>query len=402
MEVTMKKLFTSFLIFLVSICYLTAQPYWKNFTTSNGLPINKTFVIEADDSNRIWYGNNAGFGSDYHLVHYDKEQFVKDNISGLVYGIKAHKDTLWVVTGENIQSYNNFTNWETHDPIPSLGFINLGYSGPMVIDRAGNKWLKPDEGGLLRYNKGVWKLYEANSSQLPTDKINHIHWFDNALWLGTDMGLIKFKDNQWDIINTSNSDLPNDTVRLISDDNSRLNVITKDSKISIMLSASNFTSFSNPILKNASAMKVDGNSVMWIVTVPGITSFDGSSFRNYTSNNSNLVDNLTLSVTVDKNDHKWIGTFFGISVLKETPINLSVQSNYNKKGLNVYPNPAADFLRLSGEVGDNYEIYNISGQLKHKGLVKDKTINTSTLEAGIYMLVVKGENEFFSTKFIKQ
>lgn len=402
----MKKLFTSILIILSSINYLTAQPYWKNFTQNTGLPFNKSFVIEADNQHRIWYGTNSGFSSDTGLAYYENGLFYRANVAntGLIYGLKDNKDTLWVVTGSKILSYNNYTTWGIHDPQPTLGYTPLGYSGPLVIDDYGNKWLRPNEGedGLLRYNNGVWQRYKTDSTQIPTNKTNYIHWFDSALWLGTDTGLIKFKDNLWQIINTTNSDLPNDTVRVIGDGNSRLNVITVDSKISIRVSTGDFISFTNPILKNASAMKSDGNNVLWMVTQPGITSFDGTTFKNYNTGNSNLVDDLTLSITIDKNDHKWIGTFFGISVFKETPINLSVQNKSYESEINVYPNPTKEILIFDNAIIGNYKIYNIAGQLKQKGLVDGKTINTATLEEGLYMLVVKGENEFFSTKFIKQ
>jgi hypothetical protein len=402
----MKTLLSFLLLFMVSIGGLKAQPYWKNFTQNTGMPFNKAFVIEADNHHRIWYGTNSGFSSDTGLVYYENGQFYKANVAnaGLIYGLKANKDTLWVVTGSKILSFNNYTTWQVHDPEPVIGFTPLGYSGPLVIDDYGNKWLRPNEGedGLLRYNSGTWQRYKTDSSQIPTNKTHTIHWFDSALWLGTDTGLIQFKNNQWQIINTSNSDLPNDTVTVISDDRARLNLITKDNKISIMVSTGNFTSFSNPALRNASAMTVDGNSVMWIVVEQGIISLVGNQFTNYRSDNSGLVDNLTLSVTVDKNDHKWIGTFFGISVLKETPINLSVGNNSHNT-LNVYPNPASSFLKLDGGVNGNYKIYNTIGQLVQQGIVANETILTHKLEKGVYMLLIENEKKMtFSTRFIKE
>lgn len=76
----------------------------------------------------------------------------------------------------------------------------------------------------------------------------------------------------------------------------------------------------------------------------------------------------------------------------------------------VYPNPAADYVKLEvtakGGVINNYTIQSINGQtISTKELnssVVSETINTSGLEAGIYLLQVSTEKGIYTHKLIVQ
>lgn len=78
--------------------------------------------------------------------------------------------------------------------------------------------------------------------------------------------------------------------------------------------------------------------------------------------------------------------------------------------INVYPNPATDYLHIASEYSDNIDqvnIYNSCGKLiskiKAAELLKGKTFNISDLPMGIYLLVLQNKegDNLGSARFVK-
>jgi len=74
--------------------------------------------------------------------------------------------------------------------------------------------------------------------------------------------------------------------------------------------------------------------------------------------------------------------------------------NFDNK-INIYPNPASDFIKISGLTGnENYNIYDLLGKNISNGIVSDnEEINTQKLSKGLYLLKLENGN---SIKFIKE
>jgi len=77
----------------------------------------------------------------------------------------------------------------------------------------------------------------------------------------------------------------------------------------------------------------------------------------------------------------------------------------NHKNLSVYPNPASHFIQLGSpidnEQGMQLEIYNSYGQVVYSEKYKGSSVSISSLSTGVYVLVLKSENEKWQTKLIK-
>lgn len=87
-----------------------------------------------------------------------------------------------------------------------------------------------------------------------------------------------------------------------------------------------------------------------------------------------------------------------------TNISLSTSEVRTKNDINIYPNPATDFLNVT-KVSDKatYKIYNIAGQLVSKGHVNGGIINVSALTNGTYVIAIEDKgNDLFKSKFIKK
>ncbi|MFZ4931815.1 reprolysin-like metallopeptidase [Chryseobacterium sp. Mn2064] len=85
--------------------------------------------------------------------------------------------------------------------------------------------------------------------------------------------------------------------------------------------------------------------------------------------------------------------------------NLSTsEANVKNNGIQIYPNPATDFLNVT-KVSDRatYKIYSAAGQLVNSGNINNGKINVSSLVKGGYVITVDEKGiEQFKSKFIKK
>ncbi|WP_411811918.1 reprolysin-like metallopeptidase [Chryseobacterium scophthalmum] len=88
-----------------------------------------------------------------------------------------------------------------------------------------------------------------------------------------------------------------------------------------------------------------------------------------------------------------------------TEANLStVDNNIKNSGIQIYPNPATDFLNVT-KVSDKatYKIYSAAGQLVGNGNISNGKINVSSLIKGAYVISIEDKGkESFNSKFIKK
>ncbi|WBV62037.1 GEVED domain-containing protein [Chryseobacterium camelliae] len=77
--------------------------------------------------------------------------------------------------------------------------------------------------------------------------------------------------------------------------------------------------------------------------------------------------------------------------------------NNTKDGIQIYPNPATDFLNVT-KVSDKatYKIYNAAGQLVSNGTINGGRINVSALIKGAYVIAIEDKGSDFKSKFIKK
>jgi len=73
--------------------------------------------------------------------------------------------------------------------------------------------------------------------------------------------------------------------------------------------------------------------------------------------------------------------------------------------VDVFQNPAKDFLHISGNSNAEYKVYNLIGSELQKGSLKEgemTKIDLQTLPAGLYMLTITKGNQTRSIKVIKE
>lgn len=77
-----------------------------------------------------------------------------------------------------------------------------------------------------------------------------------------------------------------------------------------------------------------------------------------------------------------------------------------EKEIGIYPNPACDYIRISGLKGKKsiLRIFNLSGGNKIETFIenKDNPISVKSLSEGIYIIVLQDDKDMFYSKFIKK
>jgi hypothetical protein len=77
--------------------------------------------------------------------------------------------------------------------------------------------------------------------------------------------------------------------------------------------------------------------------------------------------------------------------------------NYSKEKaqLKIYPNPASDFIYLSSESINNFniEIVDIAGRIVYKSETSEKIIGISSLKPGVYFYRINATEGSFNGKF---
>ena len=95
------------------------------------------------------------------------------------------------------------------------------------------------------------------------------------------------------------------------------------------------------------------------------------------------------------------------NVVEGTPIDflsilLGIEDKQNDSSINIYPNPANDFIKISNtKAFKEIEIYNAVGLLVLKSQLQQN--NISNLANGFYHIkIIKKDNTFVQKQFVKQ
>jgi hypothetical protein len=73
-----------------------------------------------------------------------------------------------------------------------------------------------------------------------------------------------------------------------------------------------------------------------------------------------------------------------------------------KSNIHIYPNPAKDYLKVTGHETSEYTIYSINGSIMLQGIIKsgENLIHMKGMEKGIYIISVKGKKTHHMEKIL--
>ena len=113
------------------------------------------------------------------------------------------------------------------------------------------------------------------------------------------------------------------------------------------------------------------------------------------------ADDLAIIVIVQDNSDKSI---IQTEMLLEVPVGGAVGTDIVENNINIYPNPATDFLQISNITNAQIEIYNIYGQKVLSPYLGDCEcyVDVTSLSPGTYIVKVFNEELMITEKIIIQ
>ncbi|MFC1509298.1 two-component regulator propeller domain-containing protein [Candidatus Omnitrophota bacterium] len=193
-------------------------------------------------------------------------------------GLAFEGDYIWCANNGGIVKYNKIHgDHEIFDALDFHGTFNF-YS--VLIEDNGTKWFSGG-GVILSYNGTSWESYTAYG-RITSAAIDH----DGVKWFASDAGALH---------------LEKETVRKYR-------------------YSDGFTN------DGANCVAVDGNNVKWFGSSKGLFSFNGTTWVQYTKENSELLSNNVKSLLIDENGTFYIGTSVGVTIYDG-----SVWTTYSEK-----------------------------------------------------------------------
>lgn len=270
-----------------------------------------------------------------------------------------HKD-YWIATWDDgLVRYDGKT-WKVFNTKNSKLPHNTIYC--MTLDSKENLWIGTFGGGVAKFDrKKKWTIYNSKNSGLPNDWIYSIAFDKKSnVWIGTySEGLAIFDQRKkWTVYNKFNSILPNNKVTVIYIDKNDNKIIGTaehmifiqnnvwkteaevnyktdeeaiyciapyiDKKIlmcykfgSIVIYDGNFFKIYNttnsdlPFLGFYS-VTYDKKNTIWAGSFgQGVVHLDGDHWKLFDKSNSGLKDDLVFTVFVDSSNNKWFSTYYG-------------------------------------------------------------------------------------------
>jgi ligand-binding sensor domain-containing protein len=404
----MKKFFLFIVVSSVVQLSIGQNPQWLVFDTSNTIMLsNYISDISIDNNNNKWISSNLGLSK---FDNVDWTNFDTSN-SGLptpqITSLATEGNIVWMGTSSNLNSSGaglvSFDGliWTIYDSTNTPMLSNSISS--ISIDNHNNKWVGGVSGQVLKFNNNTWTVFNnIYNSQWGFD-IKNFDFNNDTVWLATGAGVSNFFGNStWEHYNTLNSDLPSMTVFTIKNENYIKWIGTWNGLAKVTGTEWTIYNSANSILPHNGiiSLAIESNGTKWIGTYGGgLVKFDGTTMTVFNTSNSDIPNNFIRTIQIDKNSNKWIGTNKGVAVFNENGVNLSNDGLVNdKQFVKVSPNPFYNETHIEFSNPDdlryNLTIFNMTGQVVENiyNIVGNKVkIERKNLNRGIYLYQLSSE-----------
>lgn len=261
------------------LSYLEGNQFVNPF---EGQPIDDYYVttIKESPDGKLWFGTfEAG------IFIYDEESLV--NLSeedGLIHNAVWHfhwdpSGEVYISTHDGLSVYNGetFTNFGMDDGISGSKVFKT------VVGHQGEKWFATSK-GITIYEDGNFSLIdEINGRTLRY--IYDIHIASNGdIWIGTESdGVFRYSDGKYSHITKRGGLSSNYIHRIMEDSWGKVWIATDENGIS-RFEGEDFRIYNNAHglpTNEILSLFLDRNDVIWAGTDRGLSSFDGTQFKNF-------------------------------------------------------------------------------------------------------------------------
>lgn len=315
-----KILFLCFFLFF-AIYFIHAQDYYfKHYEVEEGLSNNTVLTSLQDQDGFMWFGTKDGLNrfDGYHFKTYrsNSDPFYSLG-SNYIQSLHEYKDIIWVGTDRGLYQYNK--------KLDNFRILNEAINDRIAAiehDKYGNIWFIS---GSILYKYSILKkettIFNPNNYFIATSLTRDVNgeiWVSslNKIYHYSEENL-SFESISLDYHNSTKS--PHRITVIYALDKNNILIGTKDhgvlnyNRINKNTSTLSFGAKVPLFIRQFS--KKDKNEV-WITTESGvfIYNIDTNKYINLKSDINDpfsISDNASYSITIDKENGVWIGTYFG-------------------------------------------------------------------------------------------
>ncbi|PKL86918.1 MAG: hypothetical protein CVV22_02170 [Ignavibacteriae bacterium HGW-Ignavibacteriae-1] len=437
---------------------------WIEYNRSNsGLTDNFVSEIITDASGNMWLSAYLDGLIKFDGTNWSNYQFLKQNYQFYrdSHVVEDKNGIIWVQGTKAIQSFDGY-NWRRYGYTNSDLPVNvLDYYDQLLtciaVDSNNNIWVGSLKFGVIKFDGSTWTTYNTSNSGLQDNGIRSLHVTkDNKLIVNAGITTTIYDGVSWQSTNRLATSMAFDKAGVIWNVSTKPNVLwywenidgkavqvhfyppvyqdtnlafiglvidSEDNKwISstsglLKYDGTNWTRYDftnlgyNFPYKGVAAITIDKNDELWMFVSYGyLVRFDGG--ENWKVDETFIpamgAPNYITSITVDMNGNLWAGTSWnGVYVFNEDEIILNpadVIETFIQNDYKIFPNPVEDFININGLESNNFEyhIFDLSmKQVAHSFGVSNQ-LDVSSLNTGIYYLVIKEKSKLQAMKFIKK
>lgn len=236
--------------------------HWENFTTSNGLPSDKTYTVRI-------VGDSVIVGTHEGLAVYNKG--------------KWHKYT-------------------TKEGLPHNGIVSVDYS-----KTTGDVWIGT-LGGLSRWSGGKFENFNQLNSGLPNDLVYCVYCDGKDIWTATGGGAGHYDSytKQWEIFTEQNAPMHEPWTYGVSTGGGKAYIAAwGGGVIEYNLSTHHFRDYVDPdgfmeidlqpddgVVHDITTATSYSDGILWVSTYFGMSWYDGKNWKGYFDHDSGLASNF--------------------------------------------------------------------------------------------------------------
>lgn len=235
---------------------------WRNFTTKDGLPSDKTYSVRIDDD-RVLVGTHDG------LAVYENEKW---------------------------------RTYTTEDGLAHNGVVSID-----VSELTGDVWIGT-LGGLTRWSSGKFTTFNQFNSGMPNDLVYCVYCDGKDIWVATGGGAGHY-DTQtglWDIFTEQNAPMHEPWTYGVSAGDGKVYIAAWGGGIiEYNYETRNFRDYTDPdgfmeidlqpddgLVHDITTATAYSDSILWVSTYFGMSRYDGKNWKGYFNHDSGLASNF--------------------------------------------------------------------------------------------------------------
>lgn len=308
------------------------QHYFEKIGVTEGLPNGEIFDIMQDHSGFLWIGSLGA------LTRYDGYQFRQyqvdeslPSISGVQTIIEDDEQRIWFGSGNGLYCYNPKTNhfqYYGHEEGNPSSLPN-NYIRHLYLDDQAQLWIGTDAGLAVfdtKNNSFRPRPHLADTDEPPIFTIRQDHRGD--YWLGSSerVFILGSQNEGYEVKKHLRENFK--VFDLLADEQNRMWLATNNG---LYISAGRDLKLQRIVLPNGlsdswfTCLVKDDYDGLWIgIHDRGLVRLDmktlaAQHFSHEIANSLSLSNNIIKSLTIDRQDNLWIGTYSGLNKLKISP-----------------------------------------------------------------------------------